>query len=301
LRPTGAGSTPEADVVLDHTEVTVEWQGPSAGLQLEAPASVNLGQDIPVRITLTNTSPSESRTQTVRIFLPEGLQHLRSEPPGIVEGMQLLWTLGALGAGQSRTLEATFRAPRVGAFPQRVQVTTEEGVRDEKTATTQVVSPALQLTVSGPPLGAVGVPFACEITVMNPGTAPATKVGLKASLDPGLEHDAKVNQLELSLGTLDAGAKRSVHLTLTPRQAGALAARLEATADGNLRDQGQHAVNVVDAKLNVKIAGPATRYAGRPASWELLVSNPGPLVLQDVTLRDVLPPELEFTSATEGG
>src|SRR6202011_4232425 len=39
----------------------------------------------------------------------------------------------------------------------------------------------------------------------------------------------------------------------------------------------------------------------RPAVWDLTVTNPGEVPVTQVVLRDQLPPELGFVSATDGG
>ena len=59
---------------------------------------------------------------------------------------------------------------------------------------------------------------------------------LNAKFDAGLEHESKLNPVESKLGTLAAGESRKVPLTLTARQAGALANVVTARADGGLTD-----------------------------------------------------------------
>jgi uncharacterized repeat protein (TIGR01451 family) len=73
------------------------------------------------------------------------------------------------------------------------------------------------------------------------------------------------------------------------------------TADGGLIDRAQHNLVVQEAKLAVHETGPTMRYIGRPATWEIAVTNPGEVPLNNVVLHDQLSPELSFVSATSGG
>jgi uncharacterized repeat protein (TIGR01451 family) len=53
--------------------------------------------------------------------------------------------------------------------------------------------------------------------------------------------------------------------------------------------------------LAITKTGPKARYVDRPAIWEITVNNPGAVPLANVIVRDQLPPELAFTSASDGG
>src|SRR5262249_3041780 len=162
--------------------------------------------------------------------------------------------------------------------------------------------PGLKLSLSGPTVGAVGVPINYKLTLSNPGSGPATGLVLKAAFDAGLESDAGANPLELRLNEpLGPGLSRDVPLSLTPRQTGQMVVRVEAKADGGLQEQGQHAVQVLQGRVAINLAGPRLRFAGRPITWNLDVSNPGTLTLANTIVRHTLPAEVDFVSATEGG
>jgi uncharacterized repeat protein (TIGR01451 family) len=74
-----------------------------------------------------------------------------------------------------------------------------------------------------------------------------------------------------------------------------------AVADGGLTDRSEHRVTVQEAVLQVKKSGPAASYVGRPVTWTVQVTNPGETALGNVQVRDMMPPELTFESATDGG
>jgi uncharacterized repeat protein (TIGR01451 family) len=294
----------DAGLVLARAETTVSWQAPVVSLDVTAPPTVIIGQDLTYTVVLNNSGQVESRGMTVRAAVPEGTQYVRADPSAVTENNVLVWTLGELAARQTRNLTATFRTTRLGTVTNKVQVETAEGLRGEKAVTTEVTAaprPALKVGVEGPPAGAVGAPVAYKITVSNPGTGPATGVVINAKYDAGLEHESKLPQVETKVGTLAPGETRTVALTLTPRQAGALANVITARAEGGLTDSAKQTVEVKRAEVSLHNNGPAWRYVGRPADWSVEVENKGELPLANVVVRDALPPEVAFQSASDGG
>lgn len=307
IRPPDPSLPSGSGIIIRTGETTKEWQAPTVELTKAGPPSVPVGQELPYTITVTNTSKVEVQAMTVRDAIPESLQYVRSDPPAIVEGNQLTWTLGLLNPGQAHALQVVFRTTRVGPVANTAGVTTVEGLKSENTFTTQVTAPQLNVTKTGPTTAVVGVPINYQIVVSNPGTGPATNVQLKDEFDPGLEHESLANvpevknTVELPIGTLAAGESKTVPLTLTPRQTGRLVNRVTATADGSLTARAEHPVVVQRAQLAVTKTGPPARYLDKQALWDIRVSNPGEVPLSNVVVRDRLPAELSFVSATEGG
>jgi uncharacterized repeat protein (TIGR01451 family) len=302
IRPPDPTSPGGVGMVIARGTTTKTWQAPNVTLTKTAPPTVAVGQTIPYELTVTNNGEVESKSLTVRDFIPENVDYVSSDPPAAKEGNQLVWTLGELPPAQPRTLHVVFKSQRVGTVTNKAAVTTDEGQTDEKSVTTEVTSPQLKLSMTGPPNATLNVPVNYQLTVTNPGTGPATNVMLKDDFDPGLEHETKVPIVELPVGTLAPGETKTLTpLTLVPRKTGTLVNRAVATADGNLSDRAEHPVVVQEAKLAVKITGPTKRYVGRPAVWDITVTNPGEVALANVVVRDALPAELTFTSATQGG
>jgi uncharacterized repeat protein (TIGR01451 family) len=301
IRPPDPTSPSGTGIIIGTGETTKEWLAPSIALSVTGPLSAAVGQEIAFTIAATNNGKVETQAMTVRNGLPEGLQYLRSDPPATIDAGSLTWTLGALAAGQAHTVQATFRSTRLGSVTDCATVTTVEGLKAESCATTQITAPQLTLSKTGPATGMIGVPITYQVVVTNPGNGPATNVLLSDDFDPGLEHESRANPVELKVGTLGPGETRTIPLTLTPRQAGRLVSRVTATADGNLKAVAEHAVVVQQARLSLTNTGPLVRYVDRPAVFDLHVVNPGEVALNNVMVRDQLPAELSFTSATQGG
>jgi uncharacterized repeat protein (TIGR01451 family) len=301
IRPPDPTSPSGSGIIIGRGGTTKEWLAASITVNKSGPATAAVGQEIPYTIAVRNNGRVESQAITLREATPEGLQYVRSEPPAVAEGNQLAWTLAPLAPGQAHNVQVTFQANRVGPVTNTVIATTADGLRAEHSATTEVTQPQLNVSKVGPVAGVVGTPITYQITVTNSGTGPATNVVLSDDFDAGLEHDSRANPVELRLGTLGPNETRTIPLALTPRQTGQLMNRVTVTADGGLRAQAQHPVNVQQARLTIQMTGPERRYVDRPAVFDIRVSNTSDIPLSNVVVRNLLPPELAFVSATEGG
>src|SRR5262249_9737890 len=154
-------------------------------LSVSGPSALAVEQEGTYTITLSNPGQLPVRTMTVRHFLPAGVEHVRSEPAAIVEGEQLIWTLGELAGRGSRELLVTLRQKQSVRVDHRVTVLSEEGLRDEKTIPTLGTLPGLKVSMTAPDGGTAGVPVNFRVSITNPGSGPATNVLLRATLDQG--------------------------------------------------------------------------------------------------------------------
>jgi uncharacterized repeat protein (TIGR01451 family) len=301
IRPPDPTAPSGAGIVLFRGETTVEWQAPSVALSQTGPPFAALGGEVTFTTTITNTGKIESKSMMVTTNVPDGLQFVRSTPPAFGDARQLIWTMGALQTGQSHTIQATYKTLKPGPITCCADLKTEEGFKDEKCATTNVTTPGLKVTINGPTSGAVGAPLNYQITVANTGSAPVENVLLQAQFDPGLEHEKKANPLNLGIGKLGPQESQVRELILTPKQVGQFKTVVTATADGGLTDRAEAVVTVQQPQLTLAIDGPTKRYMTRPAEFTLTVGNSGDVQLNNVVVRNALPPELAFVSAGQNG
>ncbi len=307
LRPPDP-TTPSGSVVpIASGETAVEWLAPSVGLSHSGPPSVPVNGEVTFTTVVANTGRIESHGITVSLPIPDGLQYLRTNPPGFQNGNELIWTLATLAPGQSYTIQTTYIAKRVGPITSKAAMVTGEGQRDEKDVTIQVTQPDLTVDLQGPPTAVINLPVKFLITLRNPGSGVLQNVLVEALFDDGLEFSPTPKTQRLTLGlngppiVLAPQQTQTVELELTPRKAGPLNVKVTAKADGLVREKA--IVVVAQApKLSVDvIEGPQKRFAGRPGEWKIRVANEGDVPLTNVTLRDRLPPELEFEGASDNG
>jgi uncharacterized repeat protein (TIGR01451 family) len=303
IRPPDPTSPSGVGLVLAQGETSVEWQAPAVALTHDGPPTAGIGQETAYTTRVSNTGQIESKSMTVTAQIPDGLRYVRSVPQAVVEGKQLIWTLGLLPPGQTHTVQAFYMTQGPGTVTSCASVQTEEGLHDEKCTTTQVTQPQLKVTVDAPPTGVAGVPVTYQITVSNGGSGPANDVKVSASFDQGLKHETGANTLNLTAGTLGPLESRILQpaLVLTPQQGGRFKTTVVVTAEGGLTDRAEHTLTVQMAKLGLELIGPRTKIADRSVEWNIKVNNLSDVALTDVVLRDRLPPQLAFEGASQGG
>ena len=312
LRVEPGGSPTAPPVVVGHGETVVDWQAPAIALTHTGPITVPVGQEATFLIAVRNNAAAATPAFTVRAALPDDAVFVRADPQAIREGNVLIWTLGELAGGALRELRFVVRSTHVGALTSRASVVTAEGQRDEQMVAAVVVappSPKLEATISAPVTsvisqgvnGAGRLPITCQVLVRNPGTGPATNVALTAVFRAELlEHDSKKNPVVIPVGTLRPGETRTVTLTLTPRGPGETPIGVTVQADGGLTAKADQTLKVIETGVVLKLTGPAQRYVGLPVEWSLEVRNTGMVTVQQVVVRDLLPPELQFVEAPRG-
>jgi uncharacterized repeat protein (TIGR01451 family) len=303
IRPPDPTSPSGSGIVLAKGETTVEWLAAQVGLAYTAPAEVSVNQDIASTATITNSGKVESRSMTITAVLPDGVQYVSSVPPAVpLGGKQLTWTFGTLAPGQAHVVQLVTRSAGVGPVTQCVQLATEEGFRDEKCATTNVTQAQLKVNVAAPLEAALNATVTYDITVANTGSGPADNVVVTTQFDAGLEYATKVQTLSIPVGRLAGGESKKVPpLLLKAIKLGKQINTVVATAEGGLKDEARHELTVREPKLTLNLSGPKTKFVDKTAVWELNVANAGEAPLNNVLVRDRLPDELAFQTATDGG
>jgi uncharacterized repeat protein (TIGR01451 family) len=307
IRPPDPTAPSGVGIVLASTETTVEWLAPGVSLSIAGPPAAAVGQDVRYAIAVSNSGKVESRSMTVTSPVTPGLQFVRSDPPAVVTPDKLIWTLGRLPPGQTHAIQADYKTVQAGTLVNRAAVVTEEGIRDEKFATTVVGQPGLRVLLAAPGTGAIGVPVNYQIRVSNPGVMPASNVVLEVSLPQGLELNvpglsATLKKVNLKLGTIPPNETVSAQpLTLIPRVVDKLTTVARVTADGGLSDQAEHTLTAVQPKLGLDLTGPKQQYVSVTRDWVISVSNPSAAAAEGVVLRYQVPPEMSLQSAAPAG
>ena len=133
VRPPDPTSPSGVGVVLANGETTVEWIAPAIGMTHTGPPTAAVGQEnVAYTMAVTNSGKVEARSMTVTNPIPTGLQYQHSNPPAVVSGGNLIWTLGKLPPGQTHTIQTFFKAMSLGTVNNCARVVTEEGISDSQ-------------------------------------------------------------------------------------------------------------------------------------------------------------------------
>lgn len=277
-------------------------------LRTTGPAQASSGATLTYRIQVSNVDAGTADEVTVTVDLPAGLSHLNSVPEAEGSGDSLQWSIGALNPGETRVIEANFRADQQGTVNLCASAETGEGDRAQSCVSTAVSVASLEITMSGPERAQRGQDVTFEINIVNRGAVLATGLTMRDSFDPGLEHAASgsTGPLERTLNDLAPGASQRVGVTFRVAAEGRLCNRVELRAQGGAVSSAEACVLVEapaePARPSVAIVsrGPRRQQTGGMAEFEIELTNDGNVPLTAVTVTDIYAAELDPAFATDG-
>jgi uncharacterized repeat protein (TIGR01451 family) len=216
------------------------------------------GQSVEFRITITNTGDGPARNVAIQAKLSPGLRH---ESGGRSEEQMLYeLSLPELLPGQAEKLDPLV-ADAVGGGEQTCSVSAKSAdvvfVKEdaENIKTISVVEPKLKLTLSGPDSRYTDTVGDYSITLENPGTAPARRVRVLATLPvngrlvavpPDAHYDETTRKLYWSVDQIDSGSKpMAFPFQVRMGGIGHYQISVEATGDGALKSWDRHETEVM--------------------------------------------------------
>ena len=138
-------------------------------------------------------------------------------------------------------------------------------------------------------------------TVRNGGTGVARGIVIKGDLPEGLlTIDAK-KSIFLQAGDLESGVSKTLEMKLKAVKAGQYEVKTQAVGSGSLKSSAAYSVAVLQPILKMTKSGPDKRFAGRPATYDITVTNQGDGEAKDLVITDSLPNGATFVSASYAG
>ncbi|MEQ8786287.1 MAG: hypothetical protein RIC55_08305 [Pirellulaceae bacterium] len=274
--------------------------GPALRVETIGPKSVAIGQEASYTIRVTNAGDVSAEEMVVMVDLPAWVQVVggeaslgRTEQESDTGSVgRLVWSIDSLATRATEQLQLKV-IPRAS---RPFDVSVNWGFAPPTTgATIEVQEPQLHVAVLGPDEVLFGQPTTYKIVLSNPGTGEAQHVAVSlAPLSP-----AGGEKSMQQVGNLAAGETRELQIEVTPRDAGGLALQIEATADGELRSDATKQVRVRRAALQVEASGPALKYAGTSATYQVTIVNAGDAVAENVEVDLHLPAGAKYTGGVD--
>lgn len=264
--------------------------GPTIRVETVGPKSVAIGQEATYTVRLTNAGAEAAREMNVTVDLPAWVQVVAGDvstgrtdqESGTGTVGRIVWSIDALAARATEEFQLTV-VPRDNR-PFSLDVNWRFAP-PATSATVEVLEPQLQVAVLGPDDVLFGKPTTYKIVLSNPGTGRAEHVAVSlAPLAPG-GGERSMQQV----GALAAGETRELQIEVTPRDPGGLTLQVEATADGELRTEAARQVRVRRPELQLAAKGPALKYAGTSATYQVSVVNAGDAAAENVQVDLRLP------------
>jgi uncharacterized repeat protein (TIGR01451 family) len=276
--------------------------GPILGVETTGPRKISVGKEATYKVLVKNSGEVPAVDVIVSIAVPDFAEVVdtiatagNTQPAAeghATDGLH--WRLGNLAAHAKEELTLQIVPHKSQSFDLAVRWMQSPQV---SAATVEVQEPKLEMALAGAKEVLFGEKQLYKITMSNPGTGDAENVVIH--LMPLSPSDKSVASHRI--GTIKAGASKTVEVELIARQSGHLSIKAEATASGDLKATLAEEILVRKPALRLAVAGPKVQYAGTPAAYEVRVTNPGDAVARHVTVVCKLPPQSEYISATGAG
>ncbi|HEX2477207.1 MAG TPA: hypothetical protein VHK01_20800, partial [Lacipirellulaceae bacterium] len=273
---------------------------PQLAIRMSAPDKVMIGQELRVKIELRN--PGSGDATGVMLFenVPENVKH--------AAGPALEFEIGTLRAGETRELELVLLAEKSGKVVNVLTAKAEGNLQVQQQVEFEVIAPALEVEVNGPERRYLERPATYEVSVENPGTAPAHDVQIITKLPKGMrfvrannmgEYDAATHAVYWSLAELPEGESGKVELVTMPVETGPQTLEVESRAGQGLTDQAKQQI-IVEGLAAIMfevrdIEDPIE--VGGETGYEIRVVNQGTKAATNVQVAVHLPPGMQIVSA----
>lgn len=261
-----------------------------------APPEIQVGKKATFQIKVQNVGSQTAEEVVLRDEVPKSTQLAATSPTAEVAGTELVWQIGKLSPGEEQIVEIELLPTAEGEVGSVASVSYSA----QASVKTRCTMPQLAIRMTAPPEVMIGHEQRVKIELHNPGTGDAHNVMLFETVPENVRHAAGP-VLEFEIGTLKAGQTRELELILLAEKAGPVVNVLSARADGNLQIEQQVEFEVIAPAISVAVAGPGRRYLERPATYQVVVENPGTAPARDVELVTKLPKGLKFVKANNMG
>lgn len=272
-------------------------QSPSIVIHKRAPGEVKVGKPASFVIQVQNVGSVEALDVRVQDAIPSGMRLVDASPTPLMQGDRLLWELGAMAAGDERTVTMQLVAEQEGELGSVARVTFEAAA-SVRTISTRPELKIVQRVPTEKIL--IGQQLEIDLEVSNPGTGVATGVILQEDVPEGLEHP-KGRQLDNLLGDLAPSEVRRQVLRLRAVKPGVIENRIRLVGDDGLTAEHVVSVEVVAPELSVELSGPSKRFLERQATYNLEIANVGTAPATNVEIVVQLDRGFNFVSTEYEG
>jgi uncharacterized repeat protein (TIGR01451 family) len=302
LMPTDEGEIGSVATVHFRAEASVRTIAtkPMLEMDVEGPQTVMKGQQVLLKIKISNPGSGAATGVTLSETVPQGLTH--------PAGQELEFEVGTLKPGDERLLELSLVAAEAGVVNNVVTAAGDANLRAEASAEFEIIAPALEVSLSGPKRRYLERNATHNISVANPGTASAKDIELVAVLPRELQFvacnnngqfDPATHSVYWSLEELPAQETGTVELTTLPLQPGDAKLVIKSRAQQNLTDESEEVLSIEGlAAINFQLSDASDPIeVNGQNTYEVKITNQGTKAAGNVQLVALLPPEMKGVSA----
>jgi uncharacterized repeat protein (TIGR01451 family) len=284
------------------TDVLFSGQSPLLNVEASGPRKVLIGKPAVFSVKLRNAGDVAANNVVVTVNIPQFAEVAEAQPTagatrapsGTERSEPFEWKIARLEAHSREVLTLKIIPRKSVPIDLAVQWTCSP---ETSQTLVEVQEAKLMMALSGPDEVLYGQSKIYKLTLSNPGNGDAENV-MVSLLPIGRASEGAMNH---KLGNLRAGESKAIEVELTARQAGKLAIRAQAFADGGLRAEASEQVLVRRANLHLGIEGPKVKYAGTAGTYRIQLTNRGDATAENVQVAVILPTEAKYISSNNGG
>lgn len=265
-------------------------------LERMAPSEVVAGQEFAYEYRITNLTNMELKDVMLKDDCASGFSIVSSEPKAMGTATNPSWGLGNFAPGQSKMVKLIGKANVTGGVLTSCAMVSYNSLL---CVTTNVVQPALKVTVSAPEMKTSCEDVCVTIVVSNPGTGVAKNTMVNYTVPAGWTAKGAT---KFTAGDLPAGQSMKAEVCLTPSKTGSFNSQASATAEGNLSAQSNvAATKIVQPKLEITADCPGSTLIGRTMTYKFTVKNTGDFSSLNTVVNAPVPAGTTFVSADMNG
>jgi len=278
---------------------TYPW--PECGIvQLDKimPNEVGLNRAFNYTIKITNLTETNLTDIIITENLPDNFKFLSANPSARAEGKKIHWELPSLGPKARKQ----FTVSGIATYAESLQYcTTVITPVIPACASIQVIQPELKLTKTAPSEVLLCDLIPVRLLVTNAGTGSVQNIKIIDNLPAGLRTTDGKSELVFDAGTLGAGQSRQFTAELRATKTGTYSSKAVASSTTGLRvESAEITTSVGMPVLTINKSGPDRLYIGRPAAYEITISNNSDVLAKNTVLEDTIPDGVTGVKATAG-
>jgi len=273
---------------------------PDVTIRKVAPAEAMIGAPLIYSIEISNNGETNASEVIVEDRIPNGCKLVGTIPQAELIGSKILWRLGRLQAKSDQKFLIKVVPLEEGEIG---SVATVNFVAEVSTSTSvkQAAKPEIKLEVKNRETVMVGENVLFRFRVSNEGSVDARDVSLQDIVPIGFEHPAG-KDVTYEIGDLPAGKAIDIDLELTAVKPGQHVNRAIVKSGKDSKVETAAAVEVVEAKgLTIQSSSSRPQPVAQKTSYEFTVTNESTQSIVGAAVNVILPQELAFVSASDGG
>ena len=267
---------------------------PQLNITKTGPQVAQLNSNVSYSITVTNSGTAVARNVVITDPVPNGLQ----DPNG---KSQLSFPVGDLGPGQSKTVQAPFKAVARGQVCNVATANSSNAGSVTARACTKILKKELLLTCQAPQQGKVGQRVTARAVITNQGDTELTDATLTVNVCSQAQlissDCGEVSGTSATWrGALAPGESKTCSFVMTATAEGQCCMRMSASADGMTKTSECCTNWTGDPKIEITKTGPTQASVGEQIAYTVTVRSTGTATAKNVVVVDDLPSNLAHSS-----